>query len=286
MWITSAVLLKMTFKEYARKTFYFSYEVYGMFWGISIASAVSFGLLCYVYVTTSLKYYMKRKNDGGSHVHLDIPLYLLIISLALELPVAIYTARKATVAVPCLFKYPAILLCCGKKRRAEQLVTTIALWVDLVVLQLALFQVTVIVFAISAAPFAIITNVMLIVIALSCLTNFFALLCTILSNLCTPANQRVESRSIIIRAIAVLPLLLVIMCCGIVVNTMGFVTNVDAKKNNTLSFIGSIATPILFGLVSIFQKRLISAWLNWTPKETEQANNPFHGQESEELLDP
>ena len=277
----------MTFKEYARKTFYFSYEVYGMFWGISIASAVSLALLCNVYVTTTLKYYMKRKNDGGSHapVYLDIPLYLLIISPAMELPVAIYIAKKATVAVPCLFKYPAILLCCGKKRRAEQLVTTIALWVDLSILQLALFQVTIIVFAISAAPFAIITNVMLIVIALSCLTNFFALLCTIFSNLCTPANQRVESHSIIIRAIAVLPLLLVIMCFGIVVNTMGFVTNVDAKKSNTLSFIGSIATPILFGLVSIFQKRLISAWLNWTPQETEQANNPFHGQESEELLD-
>ena len=259
-----------------------------MFWGISITAGIFLGLLCGVYITSTYRHYIDEAIDGQSSVYIDIPLGTLVCSLVAELPVAIYIARKATVAVPCILKYPTILLCCGRRRRAVRLVTTIALWVDLVVLQLVLFHVSIIVLAISAAPFAIITNVMLIVLALSCLTNFFSLLCTIFSHYCTPANQRVQSRSIIIRAIAVLPLLLMIMCFGIVVNTMGFVTNVDAKKNNTLSFISSIATPILLGLISVFQKRLISAWLKWTPHETEHAiaNYTSNGQESEELLDP
>ena len=40
---------------------------------------------------------------------------LLSVLLA-ELPVAINSATKATVAVPSIFKYPATLLCCGRKR--------------------------------------------------------------------------------------------------------------------------------------------------------------------------
>ena len=43
----------------------------------------------------------------------------LILTLVVELPVAIYITRKATVAVPGIFKYPATLLCCGRRRRAE-----------------------------------------------------------------------------------------------------------------------------------------------------------------------
>ena len=96
-----------------------------------------------------------------------------------ELPVAIYIARKATVAIPCIFKYPATLLCCGRKRPAEHLVTTIVLWVDLVVLQLTILHVTLMVYFISAAPYAVFTKVIVIVLALSCLANLYSLLFTI-----------------------------------------------------------------------------------------------------------
>ena len=289
--IVSAVLLKMTFKEYAQKTFTYSYEIYGTFWGIS-TTASGLLLVCYgVSAAISCAYFanwtqiMASNTVGWPGVY--NLLGALMSTLVVELPVAIYIGRKAKVAVPCIFQYPATLLCRGRQRRAEQFVTTIALWVDFIALQLTLLQGTIIVFAISAAPFAIATNVMLVVPALSCLANILSLLFTIFAHLCTPSNQRVHSSSMVLRAVVVLPLLLMTMCYGVVLATMGSIINIDAKKDNPITFINSITTPILLGAVIIFLKRFISAWLKWSPHQTEQEINNSHRQDvDEELLDP
>ena len=227
VWIVSAVLLKMTFKANAQKTFTYSYDMYGMFWGISSTAVGLLGILCGVYAATAYSYIVYKKSNVwpyGTHVYLLLS-GLLFIMVA-ELPVAINTARKATVAVPGIFKYPATLLCCGRKRRAiaECFVTTLALWVDLVTLQLGLLQATITAFALSAAPFAIITNVMLVVLALSCLANIFSLLFTIFAHLHTPSSQQVHSHLMILRAVVMLPLLLMIIWYGVVLAAMGSTT--------------------------------------------------------------
>ena len=284
VWIVSAVLLKMTFKTYSKQTFTYSHDAYGTFWGISTAAVGLLGTLCCIYVECSASYIANKKaatNEHGAFIYSLVGAMLFV--LVMELPVAIYIARKARVAVPGIFKYPATLLCCGRKRRAERFVTTLALWVDLVALQLVLFQVAVIAFAISAAPFAIVTNAMLVVLALSCLVNFLSLFFTIFAHLCTPADQRVHSSSMVLRAVVVLPLLLMIMCYGIIAASLGLVTNTDAKKDNIPSFFNSIFTPILLGLVIIFLKRIISSWLKWSPQENENSDTQ---ETDEELLHP
>ena len=210
-------------------------------------------------------------TEYGAYVYCLLSALLFVV--VMELPVAIYTARKATVAVPSIFKYPATLLCCGRKRRAECFVTTLALWVDLVTLQLGLLHVAAIAFVVSVAPFAIVTNVMLVVLALTCLVNFLSLLFTIFAHICTPADQRVHSSSMVLRAVVVLPLLFMILCYGIIAATLGSVTNTDAKKDNIPSFVNSIVTPILLGLVIIFLKTFISPWLKWSPQENEYSDN-------------
>ena len=287
VWIVSAVLLKVTFKEYLQKTFTYSYDVYGMFWGTSTTAVVFLGVVYGIATDVSFGYFTKNLIFNGPVWYDLFMLVVLIVIPVLELSVAIYIARKVVLAVPCIFKYPATLLCCGRKRRAECFVTTLTLWVDLVALQFVLLQVAVIVIAISAAPFAIITNAMLVVLALTCLANIFSLLFTIFAHLCTPADQRVHSSSMVLRAVVVLPLLLMIMCHGVVVTTMGSVTNMDAKKKNIFSFINSAATPILLGMVGIFLKRFISTWLKWSPRETGQETTITLRQETdEELLVP
>ena len=286
VWIVSAVLLKVTFKEYAQKTFTYSYEVYGMFWGISTMAVGLLGVVYGISAAISCAYLVQKMSSrpittGWPGVY--NLLSALILTLVVELPVAIYITRKATVAVPGIFKYPVTLLCCGRRRRAECFVTTLALWLDLVALQLILLQGSIAVFTISAAPFAIASNVMLVVLAFSCLANIFSLLFTIFAHLCTPADQRVHSSCMVLRAIVVLPLLLMIMCYGVVIAAMGSVINRDAK-DSTLSFIGSITTPILLGVVIIFLKRFISAWLKWSPQA---ADNGTDSQEADqELIDP
>ena len=284
VWIVSAVLLKMTFKTYSKQTFTYSHDAYGTFWGISTAAVGLLGTLCCIYVECSASYIANKKaatNEHGAFIYSLVGAMLFV--LVMELPVAIYIARKARVAVPGIFKYPATLLCCGRKRRAERFVTTLALWVDLVALQLVLFQVAVIAFAISAAPFAIVTNAMLVVLALSCLANFLSLLYTIFAHLCTPADQQVHSSYMVLRAVVVLPLLLMIMCYGIIAASLGSVTNTDAKKDNIPSFFNSIFTPILLGLVMIFLKWIISSWLKWSPQENENSDTQ---ETDEELLHP
>ena len=286
IWMVSAVLLKTTFKSFAEKTFTYSFDLYGMFWGVSTTSLQILGVLYGVHVDTAFLYFTNVKESITV-----APAYLLpgalLIPLVLELPVAIYIARKATVAVPCIFKYPATVLCCGRKNRAECLVTTLALWVALVALQLVMLHGTLFVLTISAEPFGIAASVMLLVLAFSCLTNIFSLLFTIFAHLFTPSHQRVASSSTVLRAVVVLPLLLAIMCYGVVITSLGSVINTDTKQNNPLSFINSIAIPILLGVISIFLKRFISAWLKWAPQETENGtNNPLAQELDEELLDP
>ena len=91
----------------------------------------------------------------------------------------------------------------------------------------------------------------------------------------------------VLRAVVVLPLLLMIMCYGVVIAALESVVNVDAKRDNALSFVSSVSTPILLGLVSIFLRRFISTWLNWSPQGTEPASGASYGQEvSDELLEP
>ena len=128
----------MTVKEYSEKTFTYSYDMYGMFWGTSTTAVVLLGVLCGITTAASFAHFTNIKNV---HVPVWSGLFVvLFVILVMELPVAIYTATKSTVAVPSIFKYPATLLCCGRKRRAERFVTTLALWVDLVALQLVLLQ--------------------------------------------------------------------------------------------------------------------------------------------------
>ena len=265
IWMISAAFLRTTFQSFALKTFTYSYDLYGMFWGVSTTALGLLGIVYSIHADTAFLRYSMVKNSI-TIVTMHLLLVLMLALLVLELPVAIYIARKTTVAVPCIFKYPATILCCGRKRRAECLVTTLALWVVLTAVQLVLLHGTLFVLTITVEPFGIATNAMLLVLALSCLTNIFSLLFTIFAHLFTPPNQRVASSSMVFRAVVVMPMLLAIMCYGVVVTSLGSVVNMDAKQN-LLSFINSIATPILLGVISIFLKRFISAWLKWAPQE-------------------
>ena len=286
VWLISATLLQMTFKPFAQKTFTYSYDLYGMFWGATTAALGILGMVYGIHTDNAIVYYANIKSASTTATAYLLQCVLLT-PLVLELPVAIYLARKATVAVPCIFRYPATVLCCGRQGCAERLVTMLALWVLLTALHLVLIHGMMFVLTISAEPFGIATSAMLLVLAFSCLTNICSLLFTISAHLFTPPRHRRASSSMVLRAVVVLPMLLAIMCFGVIVMSLGSVINMDAKQNNPLSFINSTAIPILLGVISIFLKRFISAWLKWAPREREDGTDTAHTQEvDEQLLDP
>ena len=292
VWLISAVVLKMTFEEYAKKTFTYSYEVYGMFWGTSTTAFVILGLNYGAYTYIGVDYIQSANiNEATSQLAIFFVVFLIVIIPVAELPVAIYAARKgkAAVAVPCIIRYPVTVLCCRKKKLAKQIITAIALWADLVALQLVLFLGIFMLRCLPAAPFAIATNVMLFVLALTCIINFFSLLFTILANLFTPTpDQQQEpgqehSSSIVLQAVVVLPVLLMIMCYGGFIAYTELLTNIDTRsKNNPFSFIISIISPLLLAVITIFLNKLISAWLQWSPQGNENETNTSQVQEGGE----
>ena len=126
VWMISTALLRITFQSFAQKTFTYSYDLYRMFWGISTTALEISGVVYGVHTDNAILYYTTVKSAFTTDAAHFLQCVLLT-SLVLEIPVAICIARKATVAVPCMFKYPATVLCCGRKRHAECLVTTLAL---------------------------------------------------------------------------------------------------------------------------------------------------------------
>ena len=272
VWLISAVLLKMTTEKYAKETKKYSYDVYGMFWGASTTAFVILGINYGVYTYIGVDYIKSANvNEATSQLAIFVVVFLIVIIPVAELPVAIYAARKATVAevaVPSIISYPVTTLYCRNEKQAERFITTIALWADLVALQLVLFVGIFMLRCLPAAPFAIATNVMLFVLALVCITNIFSLLFTILANLFPPPPDeqlgQEHSSSIVLQAVAVLPVLLMIMCYGGFIAYTELVTNIDTRnKNNPLSYIISIISPVLLAVISIFLKTVISTWLKW-----------------------
>ena len=67
VWIVSAVLLKVSFKEYSQKTFTYSYDVYGMFWDTSTTAVVFLGVVCCTTTAVSFTHF----TLCGSSLHLD-----------------------------------------------------------------------------------------------------------------------------------------------------------------------------------------------------------------------
>ena len=65
VWILSAVLLKMSFKEYSQQTFTYSYDVYGMFWGTSTTAVVFVGVMCGITTDSSFGNFTNNLNLNG-----------------------------------------------------------------------------------------------------------------------------------------------------------------------------------------------------------------------------
>ena len=194
MWSVSAIILTMKIKERAQKhsrTHIYIWRVWyvlGHFYCCCIAlwSIIWFGALTAAVLSAVVLGLFCRANKTEAANCLGVyPLEGALFTVAVEIPTRghLHNDGRTLVAAPSIFKYPATLLCCGRKRWAQCFVPTMVLWVDLVALQLGLLQTVINAFTISAAPFAIITNVMLVVLALFCLANIFSLLFTISAHL-------------------------------------------------------------------------------------------------------
>ena len=263
--IGSVLVLRWNLKDTAVLSYTYSYKHYGLWWGVThvwfIFAPVTLYLDLSVIMGSNLDYY-------GISFNYPSCAFLFGVIVLPALPIAGYfTYKTKPPAVPYILMIPvAALLCCCNTQRAKSLVFGTALWIHLSSVTLIMVHGIVILLAILAEPFAVITNSLVLILVIFCITNILALLFTISAYIFTPKRHRPQrQRKTMLRAVILLPLLAMIACLCFSLGSVGYLTSRDSKQGNAISLIGSIAFPVILGAVTFGLRKLIAKWLDMVP---------------------
>ena len=177
---------KQKLARFAELTQSYSYEEYGLYWGLS-ATATAFVIF--------VAYIDFRTLYMGIH---DIPFpswpflcFILIFWILSSLMTAMYLAYKyKPVTIPLLVWTPFMILCCCQKKYSKCAAFTVNLWINIMFVQEFVGHGLVTLLAMFIAPFAILCDVTVVILSLFCLTNIFAILFTISAHISTPRHLR------------------------------------------------------------------------------------------------
>ncbi len=127
----SAVLLHVILKALSQKmeACNYSFDSYGMFWGMSAILCPSLMVLLYADITE--EYHFTFRVQNSYYVRYMWP-FILAFPMIFCAPVAIYFGVKFNLPTPSVYLLPAKLLCCCSEKRARALVLSLTLWFDLV----------------------------------------------------------------------------------------------------------------------------------------------------------
>jgi len=107
----------------------YSFDSYGMFWGMSAILCPSLMVLLYADITE--EYHFTFRVQNSYYVRYMWP-FILAFPMIFCAPVAIYFGVKFNLPTPSVYLLPAKLLCCCSEKRARALVLSLTLWFDLV----------------------------------------------------------------------------------------------------------------------------------------------------------
>ena len=248
----------------------YTFEGYGMFWGISTGTFLLTTVICSNGVILIGTTFMRH---GAT---LAFPYFMLIILtfiLVTSILVVVYIFRKNTPRpkVPRMYSFAFQLLTCGcyGKKWAETAVVGVAWWFILVALQGLLCHGVYILLAALASPTTVPFNVMALVLLFACIIYTSALLYTISAYICTsPKKRQKGSGTAVVRAAILVPLLVTMMCYTSLIVACGDVVNSDTKQNSYLSLIASAIGTVIIGLLTFGLKWFIAAWVKWSPNNT------------------
>ena len=206
---------------------------------------------------------------------------LAYIPTILELPVAVYFARKYSFAIPCVYLAPVKLLCCGHKSRAALLVRVMSLWLSLSVIQVACANGTFIVIAIAAAPFPVISNVLVILFTAFCLFHLFAVIFNLphLQRRKSNMNKtnRVKFGIALLQAIAFVFFLVTLVCYVMAGAGFSYIINIQSDRGVILE-LGKVILPAALGITGFGLRMLSNMW--WS----NIASGSTEGDEEEQSL--
>ena len=276
-----AVLLQVLLKTLLQRmdASKYSFDHYGVFWGMS---AILFTVLILLLYKSVAHLSIVTFNPDIQQTALNRYMWPAILAFPIVLcaPVAIYFGVKYNFTTPSVYLLPAKLLCCCNRKRAGILVTSLTLWVDLVAAHYIVGIGVFVLVAFPVAPFVVAVNVMLLVLTFMCLTYIMALVFTICASVGTRKCLRSNADCCAtVRAAMLIPLLLAIICFSCTIALSNHVVNSATQQNSFHVFLKSLFAPVLLAAISFGLKRFISVWMKRSPDSVERDNavNP-HGQ--------
>ena len=266
--IGSVLVLKWNLKDIVNFSYTYSYKQYGLWWGVTYFLFVAVPVIFALDVKTLIN---GHKFVGAIDFYgyiLSASMFILMILSGLIIA-GYFTYKTKPPAVPYILMIPvAAFLCCCNTQRTKSLVFGIALWIDLTAVTLIMVHGIIILTAALAEPFAIITNTLVLILVAFCITNILALLFTISAYLFTPKRNRQQRQGkTILRAVVLIPLLVMIACLCFTMGSFGYLIKRNTKQDNIISFVGSVALPVILGAVTFGLKKLMTKWLDKAPSE-------------------
>ena len=249
---------KQKLATFAELTESYSYEEYGLYWGLSATATVFVIFVAYIDFQTV---YM------GIH---DFPSFfwpfqfaLLVFWILSSLMTVMYLAYKyKPVTTPLLVWTPFMILCCCRKKYAKRATFTVNLWINIMFVQGFVGHGLVTLLAMLIAPFAILCDITVVILSLFCITNIFAILFTISAYISTPRHLRPQgSSTAILRAAYLIPLLVAVMCFCSVVAAGGYWINEETKQAFYISSFATFAIPLFIAVITIGLKYFVQYWL-------------------------
>ena len=282
--LSSIAMVRLVLQTVAQKTLDYSYEHYGNFWGTTTTLCAAGALAAF----SDLRLLGIQITGGKLDVHMYY-MYVVVliptITVAFNIPVAIHIALKVAFAVPSIFLLPAKLLCCCNKKRAQVVLTTAWMFASLASIQLILAHAVVGILFMPVAPFSIITYALLLVLILTCVSHLLALLFTVAASACSPQHQRhANGISFNARALVLIPLLIAVICFGVLLAFSGTFVNSSTKQDSFLSSFRNIFVPVFLASISFGLKSFIARWLKWSPEAPRAMVSPLESLPDDVML--
>ena len=242
--------MSQRFPNLAIKSYEYTYQYYGMMWGIIITSTI--GVPFFIVYNIYAVVYYAHLPQGAVFASAPYHTVTLLILAGIEIPVASYFSVKYKMAIPVLILRISSRLCKdrGAVRVVHFVVQTAAITMVLYAIQIMCAHVLWIIIAFAAIPYTVIvTTAMMTVIVFSSI-HLFAVLATI-PHVHTKSHGLM--RKIHITLLQVASVIVFIIVAGCIVCVIAVTNQVVTTETDILSDIKFLVTPAMVIISFIVQ---------------------------------
>ena len=259
------------------------YNIYGLFWGSVVLSAVGTGLLIVLkilIIDANISSAVPELQYMGQEVAAQ-----LVTGAFFSLCAAIYFTCKLDFAIPSIFFWPCslftcILCCCCStdhtKVAAKKLVHLFSLWSLVFFLILLFSHLSFVVLAVLAQPSTVISSMVMYIFFAAYVVQFMAILFT-----CFKQKGMFQLKArilIVIRKLLVSFLFasVIAVACGFgsLITAANAVAFYGSTRNSLYAVLSTCATPLFVTAFTWGIYKLFSLWLQFhTPKKEDRVKN-------------